>query len=96
MGYPEHNNFGEKVPQISRHFESDLTSPLLPISNMPEGTSGLVELIALSGYDIKTLENQQISIGVRITKTPTSTNVSGSPFLFSEDLEKRILVRLED
>jgi len=96
LGYPEHNNFGEKVPQISRDFESNLTSPLLPISNMPEGTSGLVELIALSGHDIKTLENQQISIGVRITKTPTSTNVSGCPFLFSEDLEKRILVRLED
>ena len=29
LGYPEHNNFGEKVPQISRHFESDLTSLLL-------------------------------------------------------------------
>lgn len=96
LGYPEHNNFGEKVPQISRDFESNLTSPLLPISNMLEGTSGLVELIALSGQDIKTLENQQISVGVRITKTPTSTNVSGSPFLFSEDLAKRILVRLEE
>ena len=64
LGYPEHNNFGEKVPQISRHFESDLTSPLLPISNMPEGTSGLVELIALSGYDI----NESVRVWKRMNK----------------------------
>ena len=95
LGYPEYNHLGEKVPQISRQFEPDIISPLLPISNMPEGSSGVVELIALTGQDIKTLENQNISIGVNITKTNSSTNVSGSPYLFSEDLAKRILVRLE-
>lgn len=95
LGYPEYNHLGEKVPQISRQFEPDIISPLLPISNMPEGSSGVVELIALTGQDIKTLENQNISIGVNITKTHSSTNVSGSPYLFSEDLAKRILVRLE-
>ncbi|MEK9908838.1 MAG: metal-dependent transcriptional regulator [Candidatus Thalassarchaeaceae archaeon] len=95
LGYPEYNHLGEKVPQISRQFEPDIISPLLPISNMPEGSSGVVEFIALSGQDIKTLENQNISIGVNITKTHSSTDVSGSPYLFSEDLAKRILVRLE-
>ena len=95
LGYPEYNHLGEKVPQISRQCEPDIISPLLPISNMPEGSSGVVELIALTGQDIKTLENQNISIGVNITKTHSSINVSGSPYLFSEDLAKRILVRLE-
>ncbi len=95
LGYPEYNHLGEKVPQISRQFEPDIISPLLPISNMPEGSSGVVELIALTGQDIKTLENQNISIGVNITKTHSSINVSGSPYLFSEYLAKRILVRLE-
>ena len=46
LGYPEYNHLGEKVPQISRQFEPDIISPLLPISNMPEGSSGVVELIA--------------------------------------------------
>ena len=96
LGYPEYNHLGEKVPQISRQFEPDIISPLLPISNMPEGSSGVVELIALTGQDVKTLENQNISIGVNITKTLSTTYVSGSPYLFSEDLAKRILVRLED
>ena len=96
LGYPEYNHLGEKVPQISRQFEPDIISPLLPISNMPEGSSGVVELIALTGQDIKTLENQNISIGVNVTKTLSTTYVSGSPYLFSEDLAKRILVRLED
>ena len=96
LGYPEYNHLGEKVPQISRQFEPDIISPLLPISNMPEGSSGVVELIALTGQDIKTLENQNISIGVNISKTHSSTNVAGTPYLFSEDLAKRILVRLED
>ena len=95
LGYPEYNHLGEKVPQISRQFEPDMISPLLPISNMPEGSSGVVELIALTGQDIKTLEKQNISIGVNVTKTHSSINVSGSPYLFSEDLAKRILVRLE-
>ena len=96
LGYPEYNHLGEKVPQISRQFEPDIISPLLPISNMPEGSSGVVELIALTGQDIKTLENQNISIGVNISKTHSSTNVAGTPYLFSEDLAKHILVRLED
>ena len=95
LGYPEYNHLGEKVPQISRQFEPDIISPLLPLSNMPEGSSGVVELIALTGQDIKTLENQNISIGVNVTKTHSSINVSGSTYLFSEDLAKRILVRLE-
>ena len=96
LGYPEYNHLGEKVPQISRQFEPDIITPLLPISNMPDGSSGVVELIALTGQDINTLENQNISIGVNISKTHSSTNVAGTPYLFSEDLAKRILVRLED
>ena len=95
LGYPEYNHLGEKVPQISRQFEPDIISPLLPVSNMPEGSSGVVELIALTGQDIKTLQKQNISIGVNISKTHSSTNVAGTPYLFSEDLAKRILVRLE-
>ena len=95
LGYPEYSNLGERVPQISRQFDPDVKSPLLPISNMPEGSSGIVEFIALPGQDIKTLDNQQISIGANISKDKNSVNVSGTPVLLSESLAKRILVRLE-
>ena len=95
LGYPEYSNLGERVPQISRQFDPDVKSPLLPISNMPEGSSGVVEFIALPGQDIKTLDNQQISIGANISKDKNSVNVSGTPVLLSESLAKRILVRLE-
>ena len=95
LGYPEYSNLGERVPQISRQFDPDVKSPLLPISNMPEGSSGIVEFIALPGQDIKTLDNQQISIGANISKDKNSVNVSGNPVLLSESLAKRILVRLE-
>ncbi len=96
LGYPEYTHLGERVPQISRQFDPDVRSPLLPISNMPEGSSGIVEFIALPGQDIKTLDNQQISIGVNISKIQNSINVSGNPILLSESLTKRILVRLEE
>ena len=96
LGYPEYTHLGERVPQISRQFDPDVKSPLLPISNMPEGSSGVVEFIALPGQDIKTLDNQQISIGVNISKIQNSINVSGNPILLSESLTKRILVRLEE
>jgi len=95
LGYPEHSHLGERVPQISRQFNPDVKSPLLPISNMPEGSSGIVEFIALPGQDIKTLDNQQISIGANISKDKNSVNVSGTTVLLSESLAKRILVRLE-
>ena len=95
LGYPEHSHLGERVPQISRQFNPDVKSPLLPISNMPEGSSGIVEFIALPGQDIKTLDNQQNSIGANISKDKNSVNVSGTPVLLSESLAKRILVRLE-
>jgi len=95
LGYPEYSNLGERVPQISRQFDPDVKSPLLPISNMPEGSSGIVEFIALPGQDIKTLDNQQISIGANISKDKNSVNVSDTPVLLSESLAKRILVRLE-
>ena len=95
LGYPEHSHLGERVPQISRQFNPDVKSPLLPISNMPEGSSGIVAFIALPGQDIKTLDNQQISIGANISKDKNSVNVSGTPVLLSESLAKRILVRLE-
>ena len=95
LGYPEYSNLGERVPQISRQFDPDVKSPLLPISNMPEGSSGIVEFLALPGQDIKTLDNQQISIGANISKDKNSVNVSGTPVLLSESLAKRILVRLE-
>ena len=96
LGYPEYTHSGERVPQISRQFDPDVRSPLLPISNMPEGSSGIVEFIALPGQDIKTLDNQQISIGVNISKIQNSINGSGNPILLSESLRKRILVRLEE
>ena len=52
LGYPEYTHSGERVPQISRQFDPDVRSPLLPISNMLEGSSGIVEFIALPGQDI--------------------------------------------
>jgi len=96
LGYPEYTHSGERVPQISRQFQPEVKSPLLPISNMPEGSNGVVEFIALSGQDIKTLEKQQISVGEHISKTPTSINVGENPVLISDTLAKRILVRLEE
>lgn len=95
LGYPEYTNLGVRVPQISRQFDPDVKSPLLPISSMPPGSSGVVEFIALTSQDIKTLDNQQISIGANISKTQTSIILGANPILLSESLAKRILVRLE-
>ncbi len=95
LGYPEYTPLGDRIPQISRQFETDVKSPLLPISNMPDGSSGIVEFIALPGQDVKTLLDQKISIGANLSKTQSSINISGKSILLSESLAKRILVRLE-
>ena len=96
LGYPENTHLGERVPQISRQFEANVHSLLLPISYMPEGSKGVIEFIALSGQDIKTLETLQVTIGNAISISQSSIVVEGNPVLISDTLANKVLVRLEE
>ena len=63
---------------------------------MPEGSKGVIEFIALSGQDVKTLETLQVTIGNAISKSQSSIVVEGNPVLISDTLAKKVLVRLEE
>ncbi len=95
LGYPERTHSGERVPQVSRRVDPAVTASLLPISNLPEGSSGIIEFIALDGQDSQTLERQGLVIGERITVENGAIVVGDNSFSISQTLANQILVRLE-
>jgi len=94
LGYPEKTNSGERVPQVARHFETDIHTSLLPILNMPDESSGEIEFIALSGQESKTLESQNVKIGNVVSKSGNGLFVDKQLISISDNLAKKILVRL--
>ena len=94
LGYPEETKSGERIPQVGRHFETNIQTPLLPISNMPNGSTGKIEFIALSGQESKTLESQNVKIGNIVSKTEDDLYIETKQFSLSDSLSKKILVRL--
>ncbi len=94
LGYPEETKSGERIPQVARHFETNIQTPLLPISNMPNGSTGKIEFIALSGQESKTLESQNVKIGNIVSKSGNDLFVDTQLISISDNLAKKILVRL--
>jgi len=94
LGYPGETKSGERIPQVARHFETNIQTPLLPISNMPNGSTGEIEFIALSGQESKTLESQNVKIGNIVSKTEDDLYIETKQISLSTSLSKKILVRL--
>lgn len=94
LGYPEETKSGERIPQVARHFETNIQTPLLPISNMPNGSTGEIEFIALSGQESKTLDNLNFGIGNFVSKTDDDLYIDTKQISLSDSLSKKILVRL--
>ncbi len=94
LGYPGETKSGERIPQVARHFETNIQTPLLPISNMPNGSTGEIEFIALSGQESKTLESQNVKIGNIVSKTEDDLYIETKQISLSTNLSKKILVRL--
>ncbi len=95
LGYPERTHAGERVPLVSRRVDPAVTAPLLPVANMPDGSSGRIEFIALDGQDARTLETQGLAVGAQLSLSEGSVKVDDSPISLSEALANHILVRLE-
>lgn len=94
LGYPVETKSGERIPQVARHFETNIHTLLLPISNMPNGSTGEIEFIALSGQESKTLESQNVKIGNIVSKTEDDLYIETKQISLSTNLSKKILVRL--
>lgn len=94
LGYPVETKSGERIPQVARHFETNIQTLLLPISNMPNGSTGEIEFIALSGQESKTLESQNVKIGNIVSKTEDDLYIETKQISLSTNLSKKILVRL--
>ena len=61
---------------------------------MPNGSTGEIEFIALSGQESKTLESQNVKIGNIVSKTEDDLYIETKQISLSTNLSKKILVRL--
>ena len=95
LGYPEITTKGEKIPSIEREINPIGVSTILPIANLPDGSSAIVELIISSDVESVTIREAGLRIGSVIETSGESRTCDGLQIDFSDSISKRILARIE-
>ena len=93
LGYPETTPAGEPIPSVSRLIEPVGKSMLLPLHALPDGQSGRVELLILSGADAKTISGMGIVVGSKIESSGDGISIDGKPLEITPELSSQILIR---
>ncbi len=94
LGYPEKSVDGKKIPLIERDLKSINSGTILPISNMPMNSKGLVSLILVNDVDMVTLNETGINVDSEIEFTEGRYICDGANFKISSSLGRSVLVRL--
>ena len=94
LGYPEKSVEGKKIPFIDREVKSISSGTILPISNMPINSKGIVSLILVNDVDMVTLNETGININSEIEFTEGRYICDGANFKLSSSLGSSVLVKL--
>ncbi len=94
LGYPEKTPSGDAIPSISRTIEPHAPSMLIPLHALPQGSEGLIELIVADGAKIRTFQNLEVDIGVRVQSIEEDTYRIGQQTVkITSSLAGHILIR---
>tara|TARA_Y100001970_G_scaffold166768_1_gene204020 strand:+ start:32806 stop:33459 length:654 start_codon:yes stop_codon:yes gene_type:complete len=93
LGYPDHTRDGQRIPLVERDVRAFSQDVLLPAVNLPNGKSGIIELIVLNQTDNKTLEGVGISIGSTIEKSGEKYILNNKEIEISETIASGIITR---
>ena len=96
LGYPDKTPDGNKIPSVKRAVEPISPGLLLPLYNLPFGTTATIEIIALNPTEIKTLDLTGLGIGSKIKINEDGIYSNGNRITISESIMKRILSRTEN
>ena len=96
LGYPDKTPDGKKIPSVKRAVETISAGLLLPLYNLPFGTTATIEIIALNPTEIKTLDLTGLGIGSKIKINEDGIFSNGNRISVSESIMKRILSRTEN
>ena len=89
-------NYIKKIPSVKRAVETISAGLLLPLYNLPFGTTATIEIIALNPTEIKTLDLTGLGIGSKIKINEDGIYSNGNRITISESIMKRILSRTEN
>ncbi len=95
LGYPSHTIDGGEIPATNRTIRSDIEGVLLPLTALPVGSLGQVELVVIDGMDARTLSDMGLEVGSEVQNKGDEWLVNGVSMSLSNTLQSRILVRTD-
>ncbi len=95
LGYPECTPCGEKIPSVNRNVEPTSRTMLIPLRALPEGMSGVIEMIVLDGADDRTISDLGLVTETTITSIANGFTFGNQNLQISPSLASRILVRTQ-
>ena len=96
LGYPDKTPGGVRIATVKRSVKPVNNGLLLPLYNLPIGTTATIEIIALSTTEIKTLSLVGLGIGSKIKMNEDGIYCDGNKISISEYISKKILSRTEN
>ena len=96
LGYPEHDNDGNRIPGIQREIDSPIIGSLLPLSNLPEGSYATIELLASDVVDGITLSEAGLRVGETISKNEGKIYLGGTAISVSPSLSMCVIARVTE
>jgi hypothetical protein len=95
LGYPERSIDGDEIPAVSRRIEPYPAEVLMPLRALPNGSSGVVTIMLFDGSVVRTLEDAGLVIDSVVRRESDSFLVNDGDIHLSEELTKRIFIRLQ-
>jgi DtxR family Mn-dependent transcriptional regulator len=96
LGWPERSSEGDLIPPLQRKVDPLNASVLIPLRALPVNSTAAIEVFLMGGADKRTLQRSGIRIGSEITCTEEGFEAGQMMLELSEQLQSRILVRLQD
>ena len=96
LGYPEKSVDGKKIPFIDRDVKSIKSGTILPITNMPMNSKGVISLMLVNDVDMVTLNEMGIRINSEIKFKDGKYFFDGANFKISSSLGRSVLVSLTE
>ncbi len=94
LGYPERSHDGEEIPAVNRRIEPYPAEVLMPLRALPNGSYGVVTSMLFDGSVVRTLEDAGLVIDSVVRRESDSFLVDDGEIHLSEELTKRIFIRL--
>ena len=93
LGFPQFDHSGGEIPHVLRELDFMDRNQLLPLRVIQNGEKAQIELIILSGQELRTVGELGIDIGVEVRCEDDSYFIDKKIAKISDELTSRIVVR---